>query len=100
MINMLVLYPRTEGNTFDADYWVNTHMPLAAGAWGSHLAKWEAHVGAEGQPFFAMANFYFADEAAMQAAMGSAGTAGVMADVANYTNMAPQMQLGAVASNG
>ncbi len=99
MINMLVLYPRAEGNTFDADYWVNTHMPLAATAWGDHLARWEAHVGVEGQPFFAVANFWFADQAAMQAAMGSPGTAGVMADVANYTNIQPQMQMGGVSAS-
>ena len=55
MIRLTVVYPSTEGATFDHDYYRDKHVPLAA-------------------------------------AMGAAGTSDVLADVANYTSIAPVLQ--------
>jgi uncharacterized protein (TIGR02118 family) len=92
MIHMMVLYPKGEGTKFDPDYWANTHMPLAGASWPT-LQKWEATKGDDNAPFYAAGHFYFASLEDLGAAMGSEATAKVMADVANYTNIEPQVSM-------
>jgi len=47
-------------------------------------------------PDVAAVHFFFESMDQFQAAMGAPGTADVMADVANYTNIAPVMQISEV----
>ena len=89
MIRLSVYYPSTEGATFDHDYYVNSHVPLALSTWG--IASAEIDKGIDG-PYEAAVHFTFADQAAMGAALGSPGTGDVMADMANYTTIAPVTQ--------
>ena len=89
MIRLSVLYPKTEGASFDHDYYRDKHVPLAVKTWGLDGA--EIDKGVDG-PYVAAVHFQFADLAAMQAAMGAAGTGEVIADVANYTTIQPVMQ--------
>ena len=94
MIKMSVLYPTSEGSTFDHDYFRDTHIPMAVKAWslpGAEILK-----GVDG-PYAAIANFEFESKEAMGAAMGAPGTAEVMADVPNYTNITPVLQTSEVA---
>ena len=98
MIRALVLYPRGEGTTFDGDYWVNTHMSkLVAGLPG--VAKWEADLAADDSPYHAAAHIYFDSPEDMGKAFGGPQGAEVMADVANYTNIAPVMSMNQVAAS-
>ena len=90
MIRLSVLYPRTEGATFDHDYYRDKHVPLACKAWGLDGA--EIDKGLDG-PYEAAVHFTFADQDAFGAALGAPGTADVMADVANYTTIQPVTQL-------
>ncbi|MEY2568723.1 MAG: hypothetical protein QOE35_3252 [Actinomycetota bacterium] len=90
MIRLTVMYPSTEGATFDHDYYRDKHVPLAVKAWGLDSA--EIDKGIDG-PNVAAVHFTFASQEAMQTAMGSPGTADVMADVANYTTIAPVLQI-------
>ena len=99
MIHMMVLYPKAEGTKFDAEYWANTHMPLAGQSWPT-CSKWEATKGDDNAPFYAAAHFYFASLEDLGAAMGSEATAKVMADVANYTNIEPQVSMYEVMTSG
>jgi uncharacterized protein (TIGR02118 family) len=92
MIHLMVLYPKGEGTTFDADYWASTHMPLVGESW-STVTKWEATKGDDNAPFYAAAHIYFASMEDLGAAMGSEATAKVMADVSNYTNIEPQVSI-------
>ena len=96
MIRVIVLYPRSDTSTFDADYWVKTHMPLV----GAKLASstWEADVAGPDQPHHGIAHISFPDMEAFGAAMGSAGMGEVAADIANYTNVAPQLYVSEVAA--
>jgi len=48
MIRVSVLYPNTDGNTFDHDYFLGTHMPLVADRCGDGLRKWEVDKGIAG----------------------------------------------------
>jgi uncharacterized protein (TIGR02118 family) len=89
MIRLTVLYPATEGATFDHDYYQNKHVPLAVSAWGLDSA--EIDKGIDG-PYVAAVHFKFASTEAMQAAMAGEGTGAVLADVANYTTIAPVLQ--------
>ncbi len=90
MIRVSVFYPSGEDTTFDHDYYANSHVPLALSAWGLDSA--EIDKGTTG-PYVAAVHFRFADMDAFGAAMAAEGTGAVMADVANYTNIAPVMQV-------
>jgi uncharacterized protein (TIGR02118 family) len=89
MIRLSVLYPVTEGATFDHDYYREKHVPLAVRAWGLDGA--EIDKGIDG-PYVAAVHFKFASAEALQAAMAAEGTGDVMADVANYTSIASVVQ--------
>ena len=89
MIRLSVLYPKSEGATFDHDYYRDKHVPLACKTWGLDGA--EIDRGVDG-PYVAAVHFRFESVEAMGAAMGVPGTADVMADVANYTTITPVTQ--------
>jgi uncharacterized protein (TIGR02118 family) len=63
---------------------------MAVAAWGLPGAQIDKGVNG---PYVAAVHFEFESMAAMQAAMGSPDTAKVMADVPNYTNITPVMQI-------
>jgi uncharacterized protein (TIGR02118 family) len=89
MIRLSVFYPSTEGATFDHDYYRDTHVPLALKAWGLDGA--EIDKGVDG-PYIAAVHFKVESREALGAAMGAEGTGEVLADVANYTSIAPVLQ--------
>jgi uncharacterized protein (TIGR02118 family) len=89
MIRFSVYYPKTEGATFDHDYYRTKHVPLACSTWGLDSA--EIDKGLDG-PYEAAVHFTFESLEAMGAAMGGPGTGDVLADVANYTTIAPVTQ--------
>ncbi len=89
MIRLSVLYPSSEGSTFDHDYYREKHVPLCLRAWG--LAKADIDKGVDG-PYVAAVHFEFDSADAIQAAMGAEATGEVLADVANYTNITPVLQ--------
>jgi len=89
MIRLSVLYPSTEGATFDHDYYRDKHVPLAVKTWG--LDRAEIDKGIDG-PYVAAVHFVFESLDAMATAMGVDGTGDVLMDVANYTTIAPVMQ--------
>jgi uncharacterized protein (TIGR02118 family) len=90
MIRVSVTYPSGEGSTFDHDYYASTHVPMAVAAWSP--VSTEIDKGVNG-PAVAAVHFVFDSLADFQAAMGSPKTADIMADVANYTNISPSMQV-------
>lgn len=97
MIKLSVFYPRTDGATFDHDYYRDHHVPLCCRAWGLDGA--EIDRGVDG-PYEAAVHFVFADAEAMQTALAAEGTADVGADVANYTTISPVRQVSEVVSRG
>ena len=84
MIRFSVMYPATEGATFDHDYYRNKHVPLAMKTWGVDRADIEKGING---PYVAALHFTFESLDAMGAAMSVPGTADLMADVANYTTI-------------
>ena len=92
MIRVSVLYPKTEGATFDHDYYRNSHVPLAGKTWnvGGEIDK-----GIDG-PYEAAVHFFFDSMEQMKTAMAAEGTKALMADMANYTTITPVMQISEV----
>jgi uncharacterized protein (TIGR02118 family) len=89
MIRVSVFYPSGEGTTFDHDYYSEKHVPLCVRTWNPKSA--EIDKGIDG-PNVAAVHLAFESLDALQQAMAAEGTADIMADVANYTNITPVLQ--------
>ncbi len=89
MIRLSVFYPASEGAKFDHDYYREKHVPLCRTTWNLDAA--EIDRGVDG-PYVAAVHFRFPSQEALQAAMASEGTGAILADVANYTDIAPVLQ--------
>lgn len=95
MISIHIMYPKTDDSTFDMDYYTSTHMPMLADAIGDACVAWGASTVKAG-PWAALGWATVTSQEAFDAAMGTHGKA-IMGDVANYTNVAPEMVIGEVA---
>jgi len=89
MIRFSVLYPKSDGSTFDHAYYRDKHVPLALQTWG--LSKADIDKGVDG-PYEAAVHVVFDSPDAMKSAMSAPGMKDLMADVANYTNITPVTQ--------
>lgn len=95
MIRLSVFYPKSDDATFDHDYYRDKHVPLACEAWG--LSGAQIDKGIDG-PYVAAVHFTFESLEELGAKMSGEGTAKVIADVANYTNIQPVMQTSEIVS--
>jgi uncharacterized protein (TIGR02118 family) len=95
---LTVLYPNTEGSTFDYDYYMNSHIPLFVSVAGEYVSGVSVTKGADflGQdaPYLLVTHAELSDEAAFLAAFAAAADR-IMADIPNFTNTTPTIQLGA-----
>ena len=87
------------GVRFDHDYYVNKHMKLVRERLGSFgLVRTEVDKGKAGgapgapAPYVAIGHEYFGALGEFQKGMGQHGKE-IMADVANYTDIQPQIQI-------
>jgi uncharacterized protein (TIGR02118 family) len=101
LIKVSVLYPNTVGCKFDMDYYLAQHMPMVQQKLGpacKHMAVDEGIAGgAPGAPaaYVAMGHLYFESADAFQSAFAPHAQA-IMADIPNYTNIQPVIQISAV----
>lgn len=101
MIKVAIFYPNGEGKTFDMDYYTTKHMPMAARLFGASLKAMAIDKGvAGGSPdtplsYLAIGYFYFETLSACQQTM-QAHSAQLRADVSNYTNIKPVVQISEV----
>lgn len=93
MATLIITYALAEGATFDRDYYLAKHLPLAQSAWEEHgvVAAEVLFPSADSEPFAAVSILRFADQSGIDAAFASPATAEVIGDVANFTNIAPTM---------
>jgi uncharacterized protein (TIGR02118 family) len=97
MIRVSIMYPNSEGARFDAEYYVNKHIPLAE-AKMEGIRDTQVDIGIPGPggapaPYAGIVHFTFDSMEAFGAAFGGPGMAEVGADMANYTDIAPQIQV-------
>jgi uncharacterized protein (TIGR02118 family) len=89
MIRLSILYPVTDGASFDHDYYREKHVPLALEIFGAESA--EIDKGLDG-PYVAAVHFRFPSADGVAAAFGGERLGELLADMANYTTIAPVMQ--------
>jgi len=102
MIKVSILYPNDTGCRFDFNYYSTSHMPMVkekmAGAC-SHFTVDKGLAGAApGSPpaYVAMGHLFFESLDAFVAAFGPHAGA-IAADIPNYTNAKPTVQISEVA---
>ncbi len=100
-IKVGIYYPGGEGKTFDMDYYSEKHMPMAAKLFGEHLKAMLIDKGLTGASpespatYLAIGYFYFKDLQTFQEQMGKHSET-LRADVPNYTNIQPVIQVSTV----
>lgn len=101
MIKMSVYYPAIGGSRFDHDYYRTNHMPLIRDRLGDACLRYEIDKGMVGREpdippeFVAACHVYSPTLAAFREAFGP-HRAEIVADVANYTDISPIMQISEV----
>ena len=101
MIKVSVLYPHRDGAKFDMDYYCDSHMPLVQrqlrpALKGIAVDKGLAG-GAPGAPptYVAAGHLLFESVDEFQSAFAANGDA-IVADIANYTDIEPVLQISEV----
>ena len=101
MIKMAIYYPNGEGKTFDMDYYTDNHMQMGVTLLGDALKGMAIDKGlANGTPdtpvqYLAIGYFFFDSMSSFQEAMG-ANSEKLKADVPNFTNIVPNIQISEV----
>jgi uncharacterized protein (TIGR02118 family) len=100
LIKISVMYPFSEGKTFNMEYYESEHMPMVAGFLGANLVRYTIEKGVASEipnqvPYMAIGTFYVKNLAEYQAATAPNRDA-IRADFANYTNVAPVISVSEV----
>jgi uncharacterized protein (TIGR02118 family) len=98
MMRFMILYPNEPGKKFDMKYYIEKHIPLVKSLLGTYgLVRTEVDKGIAGfggapAPFVCVGILYF--ESLEGLAKGfEARAADLMADIPNYTDTSPQIQI-------
>lgn len=101
MIKVSVMYPNTPDARFDHAYYRDKHMPLVAAKMGARCKKYTVDKGlaggAPGAPatYVGMCHIYCETVEDFQAGFGP-HAAEIMADIPNYTDLTPVLQISEV----
>jgi len=101
MVKVSVLYPNTADCKFDMTYYLTKHMPMVQQKLGAACKSMAVEQGiaggAPGAPatYVAMGHLYFDSTDAFQAAFGPHAQS-ILADIPNYTNTQPTIQISEV----
>jgi uncharacterized protein (TIGR02118 family) len=99
MIRVTVLYPNEPGKRFDHAYYAGKHLPMVMERLKeAGMLRYEVDKGLAGgspgaaAPFIAACHLYFNVAADFQKGIAEHGKE-IMADIPNYTNISPQIQI-------
>ena len=100
MIKVTVMYANAPGARFDHDYYRDRHMPLVKKLMGANCRYYTIDrgiAGAPGEPlpYLAMCHIHCDSVDAFQAGFGP-HAAEIMADIGNYTDQSPLVQISEV----
>lgn len=104
MIKVSVLYPNSKDVRFDMDYYCNSHMVMVRDKLGPSCQGIAVDQGIAGgapgvdAPYVAAAHLFFASVEAFQSAFGPHAE-GILADIPNYTDAQPVIQISDVLIN-
>src|SRR5437016_1934932 len=103
MVKLSVMCPNGDGATFDMEYYCKKHMPLVQQTLGAALKgiAVDQGIGQPGSPtpFLAMGHLMFDSELELQSALETHGPK-LMADIPNYTNTRPTIQISEMRCEG
>src|SRR3954454_11443375 len=98
MIRVSVLYSNKPGVRFDHDYYRDKHMPMVKQRLGSHCSHYAIDKGISGvapgsaPPYVAACHLFCDSLQGFQTAFGP-NAAEILADIANYTDLEPIVQI-------
>ena len=101
MIKVSVFYPNSPGSSFNMDYYLTRHMPMVGEKLGSACKSIAVEEGLAGlppgtaAPYSAICHLGFDSVQAFEAAFGQHGET-IVADIPNYTNVQPVIQISGV----
>ena len=101
MIKVSVLYPNGSGAKFNMDYYMKSHMPMVQKKLGDALKGMSIEEGLGGippgspAPYLASGSLLFESVEAFGAVF-TAHAESIMADIPNYTNTQPVIQISMV----
>jgi uncharacterized protein (TIGR02118 family) len=93
------LYPNKEGARFDFDYYLTKHVPMVAKLFGRKIDVQKGILAPMGSSvaFVCCARIWIDSVEHFQTVMGQHGGK-ILADIANYTNLEPIVQIDEVLS--
>lgn len=100
-IKASVMYPNTPGARFDHDYYRDKHMPLVQARMGKACLYYTVYKGLSGATpnsaasYVAMCHIFSDSLEAFQAGFGPHAEE-ILADIPNYTDLEPVMQISEV----
>lgn len=98
MIKVSVMYPNTPDARFDHTYYAETHMPLVQDLLRGYCTHYTVDKGLSGgapgaaAPYVAMCHLFFDSIESFQTGFGAQAKT-IMADIPNYTDLAPVLQI-------
>jgi len=101
MIKVSVMYPNSEGSTFDMAYYLATHIPLVRQKLGAALKGVAVEQGLGGAepgspaPYLALGHLLFDSVEAFQTSFTPHAQA-LLGDIPNFTNTQPTIQISEV----
>ncbi len=101
MIRVTVLFPRTNDSRFDMEYYLSKHVPMTTAKFQSLGIPVEAQVDEtlgsippdEPVPYAAIGYLLFEKMEDLQKGLAAHGSE-IMADIPNFTNVQPEIQIG------
>jgi len=103
MIRVTALWPKTNDSHFDMDYYLSKHVPMTKAKFQSLGIPVETEVDeglggltpGEPAPYAAIGYLLFENLEDLQKGLATHG-AEIMADIPNFTNVQPQIQVGSI----
>jgi uncharacterized protein (TIGR02118 family) len=100
MIRVTVLFPKTNDSHFDMDYYLSKHVPMTRAKFQGLVIPVESEVDeglggitpGEPAPYAAIGYLRFEKMEDLQKGLATHG-AEIMADIPNFTNVQPQIQV-------
>lgn len=90
------MYSRVKDSNFDLNYYQNTHMPMVKGYLGNACQGIQIEIPInEEQPYHVIAHLLFESFESFQKSYLPHSEV-VRADIPNYTNLTPSVQMGSV----
>lgn len=101
MIKVSVMYPHQPGARFDHDYYRDKHMPMVKRLMGEHCKSYSVDKGLSGgtpgsaPTYVGMCHIFCDSVESFQAGFGPHAKE-ILADIPNYTDLSPVMQISEV----